>query len=459
MTTEEVFLLLRLSNEVRSAGIFYLVFLCLMLAVTIIPAHDIPAASVRHEPEPASIELLAVTELFRQQCQEFKNKSIEDKFVVSQIEQLQLQQKKVFSKKQQLEWVKFSIKLILPVAASEEELLDLVNQWCQLSEKLGLEVQRVQQTYQDEQLGVRVKSTLATDFAETEVVLEIAELTLIQPLAKSENSLIGKGIVPQPRLKLKTPIKNIPPSLGTEPKEPADKLDLPKPKTPVIPRQAQVAIIIDDVGYVRTPADNMLKVPADLTWAIMPFSPYGQEYQAAAIEQGFEIMLHLPLEPFNEAEDPGPGKIKREWTTEQILEQLALDLEFVSEAKGVNNHMGSAATADRRLMEILLGELKKRGLFFIDSYTSNQSIAEQVASEYRLPFAKRQVFIDHEDNYEAKKQALRRLIKLAVKEGEAIGIGHVRNGTAEAIVEILPEFVAAGVEIVPVSELVNDTQE
>jgi polysaccharide deacetylase 2 family uncharacterized protein YibQ len=124
-------------------------------------------------------------------------------------------------------------------------------------------------------------------------------------------------------------------------------------------------------------------------------------------------------------------------------------------AVGVNNHMGSAGTADYRLMLVLMSEIKKRNLFFIDSLTTPRSVGDKCAALYRVPMAKRNVFIDNAEDLDSKIRALEELLRYALKYGTAIGIGHARPGTGEAILTMLPKFAAAGVEIAPVSQLVK----
>lgn len=219
--------------------------------------------------------------------------------------------------------------------------------------------------------------------------------------------------------------------------------------------QARVGIIIDDVGASMETMNEFLKIDAPLAWSILPFTPFARESALLGKERGYEIMLHLPLEPLSDQEDPGPGLIRRSYCENQIINQFTLDLLEVPGAIGVNNHMGSAGTADYRLMLVLISEIKKRNLFFIDSLTTYRSVGDKCAALYRVPMAKRNVFIDNETDMASKLSALGELLQQALKYGTAIGIGHARKGTGEAIFTMLPQFAAAGVEIVPVSQLVK----
>lgn len=231
--------------------------------------------------------------------------------------------------------------------------------------------------------------------------------------------------------------------------------DKPYIKKPEGPTKAQVALIIDDVGYNPSILREIAKIPIPLSWAVLPYSPFAKECLREAETHGFEIILHLPLEPLDHTRNPGPGVIRRNWNETEIERQLTKNLEAVPGAIGVNNHMGSLGTQDPHLMACLMKIIGEKGLFFIDSRTTAASVAEQYALEYQVPYARRHVFIDNDNDPISKKAALRQLIKIALQEGSAIGIAHVKEGNAAVIAATLPEFKKAGVEFVPISEVMK----
>jgi polysaccharide deacetylase 2 family uncharacterized protein YibQ len=224
---------------------------------------------------------------------------------------------------------------------------------------------------------------------------------------------------------------------------------------PIVSNKVKVAIIIDDVGYNLFLIREIAKIPIPLTWAFLPYTPYVKECLLEAQIHSIEIMLHLPLEPLDPTRIPGPGLIRHDWSEAEIEAQLNRDLDAVPGAVGLNNHMGSLGTQDPHLMACLMRSIRKKNLFFIDSRTSPNSVAEQYALEYQVPFAKRRVFIDNDGDINSKKAALRELIKIALKDGSAIGIAHVKDGNAAVITEMLPEFTKAGIEFVLVSGIVK----
>lgn len=338
--------------------------------------------------------------------------------------------------KVEVKWISAGSNILLPENTTENDLVELINAWKDINRFLEIDLVKVKWGYQNKQLWLKLSNSLSVEVPGGDKTIPIHELTLIAAPGSALNRK-WPGVIPR-----------LPPEI-----KPPGKVEIPK-EIPVI-KKPKVALIIDDVGSVRKAADAMLKVPAPLTWSVLPFTPHGQEYIQAAKERGFEVMLHLPMEPLDRSNNPGPGLIKGEWTETEIIAQLEANLGQVPGAAGLNNHMGSAGTADERLMEIIMGFIKDKGIYFVDSMTSQNSLGEAVARRYQVRFNKRDVFIDNLEDIESKKRALRQLLKVALKKGEAIGIGHVRNGTAEAIIEMLPEFEKAGIEIVPVSELLD----
>ena len=332
-----------------------------------------------------------------------------------------------------VKWVNAKSKFLLPDNATAEDLGELVAEWEKINHSLNLKPGAPQWGYQRGQLWLRLNSELPVNLTGNPKKFPVQQLTIVIP-AGADLNRNWPGLIPR-----------LPPLISP----PVDK---PPQAQPII-RKPRVALIIDDVGSVRKAADAMLQVPARLTWAILPFTPYASEYAEAARKRGFEVMLHLPLEPLDRNNDPGPGLIRRDWDDEKIIVQLEANLSHVPGVIGVNNHMGSAGTADERLMDLIMGHVKAKGLYFVDSMTTDRSMGEAVARRHQVRFKKRHVFIDNFPDIDSKKKALWELIRIALAEGEAVGIGHVRDGTAEAISAMLPEFEKAGIELVTVSEL------
>jgi polysaccharide deacetylase 2 family uncharacterized protein YibQ len=218
-----------------------------------------------------------------------------------------------------------------------------------------------------------------------------------------------------------------------------------------------VAIVIDDLGGNRRAARELLGLPKPLTFAVLPKLPHSREIAEAAAGAGREVLLHLPMEPMGYPEkNPGPGALFRSMSPEEMMAVLEEDLKEIPHSIGVNNHMGSLLTEDKEVMRLVLSFVKERNLFFLDSYTTPRSVVEEVAHQLDLPTASRHVFLDHvPDDAEYVAGQLDKLAATAKRHGAAIGIGHPRTATIAALKEHLPELTEAGVELVPLSQLVS----
>lgn len=230
--------------------------------------------------------------------------------------------------------------------------------------------------------------------------------------------------------------------------------DIPEQSVAAGKSQAKVAIIIDDIGYLYQPAEDLLQLPANLTFAVLPFTPYGEELAQAAHRRGREVMLHLPMATLHGLVPRDRGLIPKTWPDDRIAAQLDADLQAVPWVAGIDNHMGSAGRHDGRYMNAIMKEAAHKHVYYIDSVT-DVSVAEKYAELNQVRFARRDVFIDHYRSMRDNEASIERLIKIALKQGRAIGIGHPRQGTAAAIRAMLPRFRQAGVTIVPVSELLR----
>ena len=217
----------------------------------------------------------------------------------------------------------------------------------------------------------------------------------------------------------------------------------------------RLAIIIDDWGYDWAAADAFLSFPEPITVAVLPFLPRSTDQALRAQKAGFEVILHMPMEAQDASLDIGPGGVYVSMADEEVAAAVRAALAAVPGAIGLNNHMGSRATTDRRVMRAVLEVLAERNLFFVDSYTIAGTVAHQVAREMQVPYAVNRVFLDSVDDEAAIRQQIRRLINLALRDGAAVGIGHVRPRTYTALMDMLPEIRAAGVQLVPVSQVLT----
>jgi polysaccharide deacetylase 2 family uncharacterized protein YibQ len=217
----------------------------------------------------------------------------------------------------------------------------------------------------------------------------------------------------------------------------------------------RVAVIFDDAGYSLRAAREVMALPRPVTISVLPGLPYSTPIAEEAAGRRVQVILHLPVQPDNAALDLGPGGITVDMTDDAIARTVASDFATVPGAAGTNNHMGSRGTADPRVMRAILGVVKARRLFFVDSLTSPRSVAADTARAMGVPTAVRAVFLDNQDDDTYVRAQFHALIRVAQTRGQAIAIGHVGKVTARVLREMLPEFDEAGIRFVPVSTLVR----
>ena len=240
-----------------------------------------------------------------------------------------------------------------------------------------------------------------------------------------------------------------------EPSE-APEATTPGPNASAAPSTSapRLAIIIDDCGQWPDTEHGFIALPAALTLSVLPHVRYGTQIAHDADAAGKGVMLHLPMEPLSGA-DPGPGRITVAMNDDAITAQVRDDLASVRLATGVNNHEGSRATADDRVMRAVASVLVERHLFFIDSRTGSASVAERDASAAGIPTAGRDVFLDNVADVDATETQIRRAADIAKSQGSAIAIGHPRPTTLIAVRALLPELERAGIQLVLARDLVR----
>jgi len=216
----------------------------------------------------------------------------------------------------------------------------------------------------------------------------------------------------------------------------------------------KLVFVIDDMGHTPKYRDRLMKLGNHVTYAILPMLPYSQAYSQLSKKTGAEVILHLPLES-SKGTIPGPGLITERMTDSHILDVLGRNLRSVPHHVGVNNHMGSLGTSDSQLMTVILKELKRRGLFFFDSYTTTQTVGFRIGGRIGLPVLKRDVFLDNKDDQTAVREQVRKLAALARKKGFAIGIGHYRYNTLKVFEKEIPRLIREGFEIISLSDLIR----
>jgi len=234
-----------------------------------------------------------------------------------------------------------------------------------------------------------------------------------------------------------------------------DRLPEKVPSRPAPPKLPRVAIIIDDLGYDRRIAEAFLQIDAPVTLSILPFSPFQKKIYRNTNKKKIETMIHLPMEPMEFPRvDPGPGALLTSMSPDELISTLEKNLDTMPLAKGVNNHMGSKMTTLSNQMYQIFTILKKRDLFFIDSRTTAESLSRPSARLLKVPFAQRDIFLDHIQTHQFIRKQLKKLVRIAIRHGEAIGIAHPHPVTINVLREELPKLKDT-VELVPASAVVH----
>jgi polysaccharide deacetylase 2 family uncharacterized protein YibQ len=214
-----------------------------------------------------------------------------------------------------------------------------------------------------------------------------------------------------------------------------------------------IVLIIDDLGFDGQPLERVMALDANVNCAILPNGTRATEFAEELQRRGFEILVHLPMQPKG-SETPGRNAILTSMSDDEIARATRENIDAVPHARGVNNHMGSLATTDRRVMTHVLRAMPD-GMYFIDSRTTGGSVAADVARELNVRTATRNVFLDDIASERAVRKQLAALADAAHKRGVAIGIGHPYPVTMRVLAEELPELKARGFRFIRASEVVR----
>ncbi|MDP7600089.1 MAG: divergent polysaccharide deacetylase family protein, partial [Rhodospirillales bacterium] len=221
-----------------------------------------------------------------------------------------------------------------------------------------------------------------------------------------------------------------------------------------LPPGPQIAIVIDDAGLDRKRTAAAINLPGPLTIAFLTYAGALPKQAGAARKAGHEIMAHMAMEPLDKSVDPGPNVLQSDIEAAEILKRLTWGLDRFAGYVGINNHMGSRFTADSFGMNVVMRELKRRGLLFVDSRTSGQTVGASVALANDVPFTQRNIFLDNVPTVEAVNKQLRRMEIFAKRNGTAVAIGHPRDATIMALSQWLAVMAEKGFVLVPISAIV-----
>ena len=235
-----------------------------------------------------------------------------------------------------------------------------------------------------------------------------------------------------------------------------DSLILTKDKA-LTHKKGKIAIIIDDFGSDNGKIiEEYLEFPEIITFSIIPGNKYSKEIGESASKEGYEVIVHLPMESNTPPDRNEKILLKDQMSRKDIEKIINMSIDELPMAKGLSNHMGSKATENPILMKDLAEVLKRKKLYFVDSFTSTKSIAFEVFVKSDVRVLKRDVFLDNKEEVgeEFILARLDELMKIASEKGKVIGIGHAtKEITCEVLRREMPKIYKKGYEFVFASQI------
>ena len=229
---------------------------------------------------------------------------------------------------------------------------------------------------------------------------------------------------------------------------------LPEKPTPIM--RGVIGIVIDDFGYRNDEiSDGFLELDARLTYAIIPGHRYSTSFGEKAVESGYEVIVHMPMENTGKTYGEEEFVLMTAMDNETIQRRLNNAIEEIPTAIGMNNHQGSKASADQNIMSNVAKVMKERGFFFLDSRTTIETIGETTMEVFGVPTARRNIFLDNEDDEEKIEKQLMKLVKRSEEVGSAIGIGHVKPKTLNVLSDQIPKLKKKGYKFEFVSNMLH----
>lgn len=238
----------------------------------------------------------------------------------------------------------------------------------------------------------------------------------------------------------------------------AEKAAIRVPAAGVNEERRTVAVVIDDFGNGMNGTAEMMKLPIKITAAIMPFMPTTKQDAEEAHKHGHDVIVHMPMEPKKGLKRwLGPGALTTDLSDEEVRKRVEAAIDDVPHAIGMNNHMGSKVTADERMMRIVLGVCKERGLFFLDSRTTYKTVVPKIAAELGVPIVSNDVFLDDVYTVQHISKQISVLRKHLESHESCITIGHVGppgKFTASVLQQSIP-VMQPNVRFVKLTDLIS----
>ena len=211
-------------------------------------------------------------------------------------------------------------------------------------------------------------------------------------------------------------------------------VEAPSDEQASIQTRGEIGLIFDDFGYRNDDiSDGVLYLDVNLTCAVIPGHAYSSSFGEKAVNRGHEVIVHMPMENMGENRGEEEFVLRVGMTLDSIKNRVHKALDQIPEAIGMNNHQGSRATTDPDVMNSVAAVLKERNKFFIDSRTTPETVADSIMNNWKVPSARRNVFLDNDHDEEKITRQLLSLVEIADRDGSAIGIGQVKQNTLNVL--------------------------
>tara|TARA_B100000614_G_scaffold175671_1_gene156862 strand:+ start:8972 stop:9823 length:852 start_codon:yes stop_codon:yes gene_type:complete len=219
---------------------------------------------------------------------------------------------------------------------------------------------------------------------------------------------------------------------------------------------SSIVLVIDDFGYRNDAiSDGFLNLPFPITCAVLPGHKQSSLVATKAVSAGKEVIIHMPMQSSTASLGEDEFKLKVGMTSQEIEWRLNEALKEIPEALGINNHQGSKATADGKVMAVVASVLKNKDKFFLDSRTSSKTVGESTMRSVGVLTARRHVFLDNDLSVEKISNQVDELVRISEKKGMAIGIGHVKGNTLKVLQKKIPLLVEQGFNFKFLSQVVD----
>ena len=218
------------------------------------------------------------------------------------------------------------------------------------------------------------------------------------------------------------------------------------------PQRPRIAVVMDDLGLDPKSTRRAIALPAEVTLSFLPYGRASQGLAEEALARGHEVMVHIPMEPEGNA-DPGPNALLTDQSSDQIASLLARQLDQFPGAIGFNNHMGSRFTADVRALLPVMREARARGMLFLDSRTTANTLAAKIGEAAGATTVSRDVFLDHAAGADGLLAQLVELENTARATGRAIAIAHPHELTLDVLEVWTRGLASKGLELAPISKM------